>query len=52
MRSVKDCLNKVEANAASEREKNKAVYERMNSDILDMADSITVMIAELRPAQK
>jgi hypothetical protein len=45
-------LNKLEANMLSEREKNKAVYDKMTSDIIDMADSITVMIAELKPAQK
>lgn len=45
MTSTKQWLNKVEANVASDREKNNAVYEKMSSDILDMADSITVLIS-------
>lgn len=49
MENTKKWLNKVEANVSSDREKNKAVYDKMSSDILDMADSLTVMIAELKP---
>lgn len=49
---MKDWLNQIEAIVASEKLKNKSVYDKMSSDILDMADSITVMVAEMRPSQK
>ncbi len=36
----------------SEREKNKAVYEKMSKDILDVADSMMAVIAEIKPPTK
>lgn len=39
----------MEAQSLSESQKSKSMYDKLASDILDIADSLTTVIAELQP---
>ena len=47
-----NAINQLEVSHFSEKEKSKGVYDKMSSDVLDIADSLMVLMSELKPPQK
>lgn len=47
-----NAINQLEVSHFSEKQKSKAVYDKMSSDVLDIADSLMVLMSELKPPQK
>lgn len=39
----------MEASQITEKEKNIAIIKKLSEDVLDISDSLTIMVAELKP---
>lgn len=44
-----EAISKVELGLFALKEQNKAVYQKMASDILEITDGLTLMLSELKP---
>ena len=52
LKSHEALINTVEAGLFADRQKNKAIHDKMTTDLLDIADSITLVLTQMKPAEK